>query len=78
MVGVLDTIIYFIPRSDPANDYSIRFYELATGKISTVAELRKQYILGFSVSADRRWALYTQIDQAGSDLMLVENFRVSV
>lgn len=28
-----------------------------------------------SVSPDCRWALYMQQDQAGSDLMLVENFR---
>jgi len=26
-------------------------------------------------SPDRRWMLYTQVDQEGSDLMLVENFR---
>jgi Tol biopolymer transport system component len=28
-----------------------------------------------SVSPDERWILYTQIDQAGSNLVLVENFR---
>src|SRR2546426_4730999 len=29
----------------------------------------------FSVSPDGRWIVYTQVDQAGSNLVLVENFR---
>ena len=69
-----DDGIYFVaPRSD--NGYSIRFYELATGKTKTVAELGKQPCWTLTVSPDRRWALYTQTDEWGSDLMLVENFQ---
>jgi len=30
---------------------------------------------GVSVSHDGRWILYTEFDQAGSELMLVQNFR---
>jgi hypothetical protein len=28
-----------------------------------------------TVSPDERWILYTQLDQAGSNLVMVENFR---
>jgi hypothetical protein len=30
---------------------------------------------GLSVSPDSKWLLYSRIDEAASDLMLVENFR---
>jgi serine/threonine protein kinase len=67
--------IYFISRPDPARGCSIRFLELATGKMKTIAELGKQLCQDLAVSPDHRWALYTQTEQVGSDLMLVENFR---
>ncbi len=47
MMGVLDTIIYFNPGPDPANDNSIRFYELARGKAALeylgLQELKRSY-----------------------------------
>jgi hypothetical protein len=73
--NVANNGIYFIPRPDTIKGYSIRFLELATGKIKTLVELGKQPCADLSVSPDRRWALYQQTDQSGSDLMLVENFR---
>jgi Tol biopolymer transport system component len=72
---VEDNGIYFIPGADPTKGYSIRFLELATGKIKTVAELGKLACRDLAISPDHRWALYTQTDQSGSDLMLVEHFR---
>jgi len=42
------------------------------------AVLEKRLVQGppaFSVSPDGRWILYAQLDQAGSDVMLIENFR---
>jgi len=73
--AAVDDGIYFIPSLDPAKGCSIQFLELATGKIKTITELGKQPCGNLSISPDRRWALYSQQDQAGSDLMLVENFR---
>jgi len=73
--ALVDDGIYFIPRPDPSKGYSIRFLELATGKIKTIAELGKRFGNELCVSPDRRWALYWQQDQVVSDLMLVENFR---
>jgi hypothetical protein len=32
-------------------------------------------VRGLTVSPDGRWILYTQFDQRGSDIMLMENFR---
>ena len=73
--AVEDDGIYFISGPDPVRGYSIRFLELSTERIRTVAEPGKQLCGGLTVSPNRRWALYGQADQLGSDLMLVENFR---
>jgi serine/threonine protein kinase/dipeptidyl aminopeptidase/acylaminoacyl peptidase len=72
---VTDDGIYFIPGPGPTKRYSIRFLKLATGEIRTIAELGKLACGDLAISPDRRWALYSQTDQSGSDLMLVENFR---
>ncbi|HYK88340.1 MAG TPA: hypothetical protein VE398_06200 [Acidobacteriota bacterium] len=73
--AVTDDGIYFIPGPGPTKGYSIRFLELTTRKIKTIAELGKLACRKIAISPDRRWALYSQLDQSGSDLMLVENFR---
>lgn len=59
---------------------ALKFYSLATGKTTLLRELSKntrvdEMSSALSVSPDGRWILYTQLDQAGSNLMLVENFR---
>jgi serine/threonine protein kinase/sugar lactone lactonase YvrE len=65
--------VYFIGWDENGN--CIRFKNHATGSIRTIATIRGQVRWGLTVSPDRRSFLYTQLDDAGSDLMLVENFR---
>ncbi len=72
--AVVDDGIYFIPRQDPRSGYSIQFLNTATGKSQKVASIEKPIGVGLAVSPDRRKILYAQVDQGGSDLMLVEDF----
>jgi Tol biopolymer transport system component len=53
---------------------SIQFLNIATGKVKTVAPVSLPFE-GLSVSPDGRFLLFSQADEVGSDLMLVENFR---
>ena len=73
--AVVASGIYFIPNPDAAGRFTIHYMNFATGKISLIAQTQKEVMYGFSVSPDERTILYTQVDQEGSDLMLVENFR---
>jgi Tol biopolymer transport system component len=74
-VVVNDGIYYINP--DAKDEVVMEFFDLATGKERRVAGLGKIKIIPISVavSPDRRQILYTQNDQTGSDIMLVENFR---
>jgi len=59
---------------------TLKFYNFATGKVTLLRELSKDTRIDMSstaltVSPDGRWILYTQYDQSGSNLMLVENYR---
>jgi Tol biopolymer transport system component len=81
---VVDEGIYFVPTSKlsarASTEYSnfggtsIQFLNLATRKVKSIAAIEGGSD-GLSVSPDRRWILYTQLVQQGSDLLLVENFK---
>jgi hypothetical protein len=73
--AVADQGIYFIPRFEWAAGSSIQFFNFANETIRPIAATEKPVFRGLSVSPDGRWILYSQADQGGSDLMLVENFR---
>lgn len=48
---------------------------LATGEDFPITIIRKPVNLGLSLSPDGRYILYSQVDHAGSDLVLVDNFQ---
>lgn len=69
--------IYFVTGETPTKTV-IEFYSFATGEVRSVATPEREILplfLGLSVSPDGKWLLYTQADQRGSDIMLVEDFR---
>jgi hypothetical protein len=72
--AVTDQGIYFIPEPD-AQGRSIRFLSFAAGASRPIAAIGRSGHRGLAVSPDGQSILYTQIDQEGSDLMLVEAFR---
>jgi hypothetical protein len=67
--------IYFFSSPDRQGHSEIRLYEFATGKIRKLLTIEHKIDLAIAVSPDGQAILYTQLDEAGKDLMLVENFR---
>jgi Tol biopolymer transport system component/DNA-binding winged helix-turn-helix (wHTH) protein len=71
--------IAFFEGSVPSG-WALKFYDFTTGKTSLLRQFPKEIRIttdntSLTVSPDGRWILYTQFDQSGSNLMLVENFR---
>jgi Tol biopolymer transport system component len=77
-LAAVDDGIYFVPVRERGRGSSLQFLNFATNQIKTLASFEKPLDLGslggLAVSADGKWILYTQVEQAGSELMLVENF----
>jgi eukaryotic-like serine/threonine-protein kinase len=67
--------VYFIPEAGTDGKSSIQFLSFGTAKVKTVAPISGPPAEGLSVSPDGRSLLFSQVDEEGSDLMLVENFR---
>ena len=67
--------IYFITGPDQQGHSAICVHEFATGKTRKLTTIERPVSFGMDVSPDGRTLLYSQLDEAGSDLMLVENFR---
>jgi Tol biopolymer transport system component len=76
-VAFVDSGIYFVPISTTLGS-SIQFLDLNTNRITSVANFRKRLNFGetggLTISPDGKWLLYTQTDEGGSELMLVDKF----
>ena len=67
--------IYFFTPPDGQGHSDISLYKFATGQTSRILTIEREAYYRIAISPDERTILYVQYDQAGSDLMLVENFR---
>ena len=66
--------IYYIPAPRD-NQHFVEYLDLATRRAKPILTIAQPISSGLTVSPDERSILWTQVDVAGSDLMLVENFR---
>ncbi|RPJ53226.1 MAG: hypothetical protein EHM23_31360, partial [Acidobacteria bacterium] len=66
--------IYFLTRSDQQEHRNLNLYDFSTGKTRKIPSVELPDAMFIAVSPDGQTILYTHYDQAGSDLMLVENF----
>jgi Tol biopolymer transport system component len=75
--GIGNRGLYFVnPEAKPRP--AIELLDLATRRVTRIAEMERQpmqWVSGFSVARDERGVLYSQLEQSGSDIMLVEGFR---
>jgi ribose 5-phosphate isomerase RpiB len=72
---VIDKGIYFTPDGTRDRSASVEFLDFAKGVAAIIVKVQKPLDLGITVSPDGHTLLYSQIDTAGWELMLVENFR---
>jgi Tol biopolymer transport system component/DNA-binding winged helix-turn-helix (wHTH) protein len=66
--------VYYLYWRGP-NSYEIRFHEFAGGQTHVVGDVGGPLALGLAVSPDRKTFLFSKFSDAGSDLMMIENFR---
>ncbi len=75
--AVVERGIYFATAEQPERPL-IEFFDFATGQVTPVAVLERgieRAMSGLAVSPDGRWLIWSQLDQVGSDIMLMENSR---
>ena len=67
--------IYFIRVVSHDRKQELAFFDFASHRITTVAEISRPVFLGLALSPTEDLILYSQVDRQVSNLMLVENFR---
>ena len=72
---VADHGLYFLAVRDTPEKTSIDFVEFATGTRTRIVDLRQPWWYGMALSPDGKSLLFSLVNSAGSNLMLVENFR---
>ena len=60
--------------SDTDSSFYVECFNVRTGSINQINEIKETRSIYLDVSPDRRWIIYSQYDQVESDIMLVENF----
>lgn len=63
--------IYFLPHSN----WSLEYFDFAAKKVSHLMELSDEPVMGISISRDQRSITYARLQEADSDIMIVENWR---
>ncbi len=67
--------VYFLPKGATTFASEIRYLDLRSRKTTQVVALPAPTGYDLSVTSDGAWLLWSQADQRGADLMLVEDFR---
>ena len=74
----IDEGVYFLaPRLRPgaAPGGTLFYRDFASGAVRQLLAIDRPLDVGLGLSPDRRYLLFAQVDYAGQDLMLVDNFR---
>ena len=64
--------LYFVAVGDTGDKPSVDFFDFATSKRSTLVRLDKPFWFGMTLSPDERSLVFSLVDSAGSNVMLVD------
>jgi dipeptidyl aminopeptidase/acylaminoacyl peptidase len=71
----IESGIYYLALGDTPRQTSIRFFDFANSKTRPMLELGTHWWYGMAISPDQRPLVYSVVDSAGSNLMLVDGVR---